>query len=306
MDEPLPPLSALRAFEAAARHLSFTRAATELGMTQAAVSYQIKILEERVGAPLFLRLPRRLTLTETGERLAPGMIEAFQLIRQTFSASRQKAQTVLTISVVQSFAAKWLVDHIGEFQLNFPNIAVRFDVSQDLIDFNRSEVDVAIRSGKGDWPGLVSHLLIRADFAPMLAPSLAGEVREPADLLKLHRIGPNDPWWHLWFAAAGVGEVPGQSGPELVVDSQFLEGNLALAGRGVAMLTPAFYRRELEAGWLVQPFPLVCAGSFGYWLVYPHARRNAPQIRAFRDWIVGRAPAVPDVGPNGIVVPVTR
>ena len=304
MSDQLPPLAALRVFESAARHLNFTRAAAELGMTQAAVSYQIRVLEERVGAPLFLRQPRQLALTETGERLAPGIIEAFQLIRQTFAASRQKAQTVLTISVVQTFASKWLVDHIGEFQLNYPDIAVRFDVSEELVDFNRSEVDDAIRSGKGDWPGLVSHQLIRADFAPLFSPELAPQVHEPSDILKLHRIGPHDPWWKLWFAAAGIDDVPGQDGPELRVDSQFLEGNLALAGQGAAILTPAFFLRELELGRLVQPFPLVCAGSFGYWLAYPHARRNAPHIRAFRDWIVSRVPKVPDPDANGVVVPM--
>src|SRR3954447_10884840 len=135
----LPPLSAVRVFEAAARHLSFTKAAEELGMTQAAVSYQIKVLEERVGTPLFLRLPRKVALSETGQRLAPAANEAFELLRTAFTSARDKSQGVLSMTVVTTFATNWLVPRLGSFQYANPSLAVRLDTSTRLIDFSREE-----------------------------------------------------------------------------------------------------------------------------------------------------------------------
>ena len=285
MSETLPPLAALRVFEAAAQHLNFTRAAEELGMTQAAVSYQIKILEERIGAQLFLRRPKNLTLTETGEKLAPGIIEAFSLMRASVAASRKSAQTLLSISTFPSFASEWLAIRLGGFQLLHPDIAVRLEVDETLVDFARDPFDVAIRGGKGDWQGLVSHLLLKADFTPMMAPALAAQVKEPADILKLNLIDGDDPWWAAWFAAAGVAETPAIR-PALNFNSQTLAAGAAIAGHGVAILTPAFQRIAIARGLLVQPFDLVCSQGRGYHLVYPEARRNARHIAAFRNWIL--------------------
>ena len=214
----LPPLSAIRAFEAAARHASFTRAAEELGMTQAAVSYQIKVLEERVGVPLFLRRPRQVVLTEAGRSLAPAITEAFALMSEAYAAVRTGAQGTLVISTIQTFGSNWLARHLGSFQIAHPSIAVRIDTESHLVDFAREEVDVGIRSGDGNWPGLAVHMLFRADFTPMLSPKLAdsiGGVKQPADLLRLPVLDPGDPWWTRWFAAANVAadelvETPGQ------------------------------------------------------------------------------------------------
>ena len=178
--------AAIRAFEAAARHASFTKAAEELGMTQAAVSYQIKVLEERVGVPLFLRRPRQVVLTEAGRRLAPAVTEAFALMSEAYAAVRTGAQGTLVISTIQTFGSNWLARHLGSFQIAHPSIAVRLDTSSHMVDFAREEVDVGIRSGGGKWPGLAVHMLFRADFTPMLSPKLAdsiGGVKEPADLL---------------------------------------------------------------------------------------------------------------------------
>ncbi|MBU1174202.1 MAG: LysR family transcriptional regulator [Alphaproteobacteria bacterium] len=300
----LPPLSALRAFEAAARHLHFTRAAEELGMTQAAVSYQIKLLEERIGAPLFLRQPRQLALTETGERMAPGIIESFALMRSTFAASQARAEALLAISTTQTFATEWLAPRIGGFQIEHPDIAVKFDIDTRLVDFSRDAVDVAIRAGKGNWPGLDAHLLIRADFTPMLSPRAARQVREPADLLDLTLIDRNDVWWSIWFEAAGVSFDGAGKESGLRLDSQALAASVARSGQGVAILTPAFYVGDLAHGSLVQPFPLVCTRGYGYYLVYPHGRRNAPHIRAFRNWILAQAPPVPPMTSAGIVTPM--
>src|SRR4051794_17282750 len=277
----LPPLTAIRAFEAAARHGSFTKAAEELGTTQAAVSYQIKILEERVEAPLFLRLPRRVVLSEAGQRVAPQVREAMDLLRQAFDATRASAHGVLAISTVQTFATNWLVPRLGSFQLAHPGLAVRLDTVARLVDFTREEVDVAIRSGNGDWPGLASHLLVTANFTPMMSRSLLqrlGPKPTPAALLELPLLGASDPSWAVWFCAAGVRNPGLSSRPEIDLGSQQLEASAAKAGQGVALLTPSFFEAELERGELVQPFDLVCEDGHGYWLVYPEVRRNVPKV----------------------------
>jgi LysR family glycine cleavage system transcriptional activator len=162
MTIPLPPLAAIRCFEAAARHQSFTRAAEELGMTQAAVSYQIKLLEDRVGGPLFIRGTRGVTLTEMGRQLAPSITEAFAQLRGAFSLLRETAENVLNITALETFTTNWLVPRLGSFQVAHPEIAVRLDASGRIVDFTREEFDVGIRSGDGKWPGLVSHGLLSA------------------------------------------------------------------------------------------------------------------------------------------------
>lgn len=286
----LPPLSAIRVFESASRHASFTRAAEELGMTQAAVSYQIKMLEERVGAPLFLRMPRQVKLTELGERLAPSITEAFETMRTAFATLREDTEGVLSISVVATFAANWLVQRLGSFQMEHPLLAVRLDSNDRLVDFTQSEVDLAIRTGTGNWPGLVSYELIKAQFTPMLSPKLAasiGGVREPADLLRLPAIDASDPWWRLWFEAAGVRDPQVRGNTQNRLGAQHLEGRAATAGLGMGILTPAFHTAEVAAGLLIQPFDLLCDDGRSYWLVYPESRRNVPKIRAFRAWILG-------------------
>lgn len=289
MELQLPPLAAVRVFDAVARHLSFTRAAAELGMTQAAVSYQIKILEERVGTPLFLRRPRQIALTETGQRMAPKVAEAFTLLGEAYAGARGEAQGVLSISTVVTFAANWLARRIGSFQLAQPTLAVRINTADTLLDFGRDDVDVGIRSGGGQWPGLTADWLMKADFTPMLSPALAdsiGGVKEPADLLRLPIIDPADPWWPQWLAAAGVpiDSLPG--GPDSRMGSQAYEGIAAVAGQGVAILTRSFFLNDLAEGRLIQPFDLVGDDGHAYWLVYSTARRNVPKIRAFREWLL--------------------
>jgi len=289
MTSPLPPLSAIRVFESASRHASFTRAAEELGMTQAAVSYQIKLLEERVGAPLFLRLPRQVQLTELGKRLAPSINEAFDTMRAAFAAAREDTQGVLTISVVVTFAANWLVQRLGSFQMQHPSLAVRLDTSNDIVDFSTSNIDMAIRSGRGEWPGLISHELIKAEFTPMLSPALAesvGGIKEPADLLRLRAVDPTDPWWKIWYEAAGIENPAIQGNAFSRYGAQHLEGRAAAAGQGVGILTPAFHTAELASGQLIQPFDLLCDDGQSYWLVYPKSRRNLPKVRAFREWVL--------------------
>jgi LysR family glycine cleavage system transcriptional activator len=292
MGSTLPPLAALRVFEAVARRLSFTRAAEELGMTQAAVSYQIKLLEERLGDPLFLRRPRAVVLTEAGARLAPKVTEAFDLLRETFERFAAPGVETLTVNTMHTFAAQWLAPRLGAFQLRHPAIAVRLETTNRVVDFAREEVDVVVRAGKGTWPGLVTTKLIDVRFTPMLSPRLAetiGGIHEHADILKLPLIDAGDPWWVSWLTAHGLPLDALESQTTFAMSSQALDASAAMAGLGVALLTPAYYRLELADGRLLQPFEEVMGDASAYWLAYPEARRNVPKIKAFRDWIMAEA-----------------
>lgn len=282
-------MASIRVFEAAARHGSFTKAAEELGMTQAAVSYQIKVLEERIGGPLFLRRPRQIELTDRGRQLASVTTEAFDLLRSAYGAVQEDIDGRLVISSMQTFSVQWLSRHLGRFQDEYPEIGLQLETSNEVVDFYREDVDIAIRGGMGQWQGLKSHELIRVNFSPMLSPQLLEEIgglRQPEDLLKLDLLAPVDPWWTQWFQEAGGVEFDPQSRKRSCYGSQFMEANAAIAGYGVAILTPAMYQRELAQGLLVQPFDLVCEADYSYWLVYPEARRNSPRVRAFREWIL--------------------
>jgi LysR family glycine cleavage system transcriptional activator len=166
----LPPLTAVRAFEAAARHQSFTKAAEELGMTQAAVSYQVKLLEDRLGKPLFIRLPKKVELSETGRRLAPAVATAFQGLHAAFAELRETDDAVLAVTAVHTFATNWLVPRLGAFQQQHPEIAVRIDLSSRNVDFAREDFDLGIRGGRGKWPGLRADPLIPIAFTPLCSP----------------------------------------------------------------------------------------------------------------------------------------
>jgi LysR family glycine cleavage system transcriptional activator len=292
MPDNLPSLAAIRVFEAAARHLSFTRAASELGMTQAAVSYQIKVLEERVGSPLFLRRPREVVLTEAGQRLAPEVNRAFDILREAFADFGEREHGTLIVNTMHTFAAQWLAPRLGIFQLMHPEIAVRLETTERLVDFTREEVDVVVRAGKGQWPGLMATKLIDVRFTPMLSPALAasiGGVKEPADILKLPLLDSKDPWWVIWLQANDLplDILREQTAPSL--NMQILDAAAAMSGLGVTLLTPAYFQRELADGRLIQPFERVIDEGNGYWLAYPEGRRNVPRIKAFRDWIVAEA-----------------
>lgn len=293
----LPPLAAIRAFEAAARHLSFTRAAEELAMTQAAVSYQIKVLEDRVGEPLFIRRPRRVELTETGQALASAATESFRILAESYEQARTGGRGTLSISTIPTFAANWFALHLGSFHLAHPSIAVRLETSQQVVDLAQEGIDIGIRTGySGEWPGLVSHRLFTADFTPMLSPALAatiGGVKDSADLLKLPLLDAGDPWWAMWFDLAGIDARENlASRPRSQLGSQAFEGRAAVAGVGVGIFTRAMFVPELANGSLIQPFDIVGNDGHAYWLVYQESRRNVPKIRAFRDWMLAEIGAL--------------
>ena len=296
----LPPLAAIRVFEAAARRLSFTQAAEELGMTQAAVSYQIKVLEERLGAPLFLRRPRAVELTPAGHLLAPAASEALETLAAAFSAARENLGGILSISVLPTFAAHWLAPRIGEFQMAQPDIAVRITATRQIVEFGRDNFDLSIRAGDGNWPGIRAHRLMKVDFTPMFGPRLVerlGAPKTPQDLLNYPLIDPGDEWWRLWFAEHGIAYDPPDQ-PDSQMGDQHLAARAAIGGQGLAILSPGFYTMEIENGLLLQSFDTV-AESRSYWLCYPENRRNVPKIRAFRDWILGALDATPPP-PTGV------
>jgi LysR family glycine cleavage system transcriptional activator len=289
MTDALPPLAAIRVFEAAARNLSFTRAAAELGMTQAAVSYQIKLLEDRLGAPLFLRQPRALALTEAGQWLAPRTTEAFDLLRDAYGRFGEREEATLIVNTMHTFAAQWLAPRLGAYQLSHPKTAVRLETTTRVVDFSREEVDVVVRSGKGQWPGLLSHKLIDVRYTMMVSPALAkrvGGIETPADMAKIELLDRGDAWWQQWFEACGHPfDLPPPDAAPIML--QTITASAAMAGLGGALLVPEFFAQEIADGRLIQPFDIVVDDGNAYWLAFPESRRNVPKIKAFRDWIVG-------------------
>lgn len=284
----LPPLAAVRVFEAAARHQNFTVAAQELGMTQAAVSYQIKLLEERLGVTLFRRERGRVTLSETGRRIGPLVARAFDDLDSAFGIARTDNDGVLTVSCSTTFGPNWLAPRIGAFQLRCPDIAVRLHTSNALVDFARDDVDVAIRGGTGVWAGLCAHFLMRMPLMALASPAYlkkAAPVRGPDDVMRLQRISPDDSWWRVWQEqVGGLGIDDGPRGVRM--DTQIAEGQAAIAGLGVAILNPMLWVADLEAGRLV---PVINEKAFDpsdFWLVYPEHRRQVRKVRLFRQWLV--------------------
>ena len=285
----IPPLSAVRVFEAAARHENFTSAAAELGMTQAAVSYQVKLLEERLGVPLFRREKKRVVLTEAARRIAPQVGRAFDALDSAFATIRAEDEGLLTVSTSNTFANTWLAWRLGSFQMAHPDMAVRLLTSDALSDFATDDVDIAIRAGRGPWPDLSQDLLLPIDFTPMCSPGFLrrhGPSFEPADLLRLPLISPHDPWWSHWLNETGVDVPDGPIRVGVRLDSQAHEGHAAMAGQGMAMLTPFFWRNDLAEGRLVRPFDQVSTRGYAYWLVCPEPRRSVPKIKRFREWLL--------------------
>jgi LysR family glycine cleavage system transcriptional activator len=285
----IPPLSAVRVFEAAARHENFTTAAAELGMTQAAVSYQVKLLEERLGVPLFRREKKRVVLTEAARRIAPQVGRAFDALDSAFATIRAEDEGLLTVSTSNTFANTWLAWRLGSFQMAHPDMAVRLLTSDALSDFATDDVDIAIRAGRGPWPDLSQDLLLPIDFTPMCSPGFLrrhGPSFEPADLLRLPLISPHDPWWSHWLREAGVDAPDTLPRPGVRLDSQAHEGHAAMAGQGMAMLTPFFWRNDLAEGRLVRLFDQVSTRGYAYWLVCPEPRRSVPKIKRFREWLL--------------------
>lgn len=284
----LPPLSAVRVFEAAARHENFTAAAGELGMTQAAVSHQIRVLEDRLGQKLFRRERQRVILTEAGRRAALRAGRGLDEIEAAFSELRAEDDGALTISTTVTFANTWLAWRLGRFQVSHPDIAVRLSADNSLTDFAAGQIDVAIRLGDGNWPELATHRLVNVDFTPMCSPAFLaaqGGTIGLEDLPRLPLISPAEPSWTQWLHDAGLS--PGAVGPlsGVHLDTQANEGHAAMAGQGIAILTPFLWRQDMADGRLTQLFRQTSTLGQAFWLVYPEHRRRSPKIRRFREWL---------------------
>jgi LysR family transcriptional regulator, glycine cleavage system transcriptional activator len=284
----LPPLAAIRVFDAASRHLSFTRAAAELGMTQAAVSWQIRQLEARLGVSLFIRRPRKLALSEAGAALAPSVQQGFEVLARGFAAL-QAGGRQLRISAAPTFASRFLARRLGDFQARHPDYDVEMTASTRLADLDAGEAGLAIRSGAGDWPGLVVQPLMPVERSPLLSAALAashGKLAHPHDLLGLPGLWQDTDDWRRWFARAGAPAEPPAGG--LRFESQEMAAQAVLAGTAVALLSPRFFAEDLASGALIQPFPVSLEGPDWFYLVHSPARLGEPKIRAFIDWLMGQ------------------
>lgn len=286
----LPPLPALRAFEAAGRHLSFKRAAEELAVTPTAISHQIRLLEEVLGVRLFDRRPRQVSLTPAGTTLFPPISGAFAAMREAVGrVTEGKRRRGLTLSATTAFTAKWLVPRLARFAEVHPDINLRLHASDEVVHFGGGGADVAVRYGPGPFPGLLSEPLFEERFAPMCSPQLG--VRSPEDLKRqtlLHsewrRVDSMTPSWARWCEAAGLEGLDTATGPVFLDDSHLIQA--AVAGQGVALLSPVLVREELSAGYLVQPFGPDLPG-YAYHLVHPPASDCTVEIEALKDWMKG-------------------
>jgi LysR family transcriptional regulator, glycine cleavage system transcriptional activator len=290
-----PPLHAVRVFDAVARLGSFTKAAAELNMTQSAVSYQVNVLERFVGAPLFARQARGVALNEKGEAVAPMVRRALADLAQGFRKIRDANNAVLVLSTMQTIAGSWLAPRLGSFQLQHPEITLRLDISPVMADLENESVDVVIRSGKGAWPGLKSHFLLPQKFTPVCSPhyiAREGRPKTPVDMLNHVLIDRNDIWWPIWFETAGLAKNLASTRPSIDVKTQQMAAIIAVAGSGIALVSPGFVNEDLKAGRLVQLFDIMASSGSSYFLAYCEHRRNTPKIQAFRDWILQEAGVV--------------
>ncbi|HEV2159339.1 transcriptional regulator GcvA [Bradyrhizobium sp.] len=288
----LPSLNGLRAFEAAARHLSFTLAASELNVTQTAISHQIRRLEEELGIRLFIRQNRALALTPEARDYLPGVRAAFNDLRlATDRLLRKDDDKVLTVSTLASLAAKWLLPRLTDFQEQHPGIDVRITTSTSLVDFQRDNVDAAIRYGRGQWAGLRADWLMADELFPVCSPSLLrGDkpLRQPEDLRGyplLHTSNANSDDWRLWLTAAGLpSDIARQ--PGITFDMIFMTIQAAIDGIGVAMGRTSYVQDDIAKGRLVVPFKIALPADAGFYLVAPEGRREAPKLAAFRQWMI--------------------
>ncbi|MDH3771746.1 MAG: transcriptional regulator GcvA [Nitrospirota bacterium] len=305
----LPGLHALRMFEAAARHLSFTKAAAELFVTQTAVSHQIKALEAQLGVQLFRRSGRTLLLTDEGQALLPYVKDAFDALAVGVRRiQEQSAGGVLTISVLPSIASNWLLPRLRRFQTAQPEIEVHLTATERLVDFAREAVDAGIRYGEGSWQGLRAERLLSAEMSPVCSPLLLDgptPLAEPADLADhrlLHVLNEPDEW-RMWLHAAGVEGVDPDRG--IKFDTTALAVQAAVNGMGVAMGRGPLVAGDLATGRLVEPFDLELPSSCAYYFVAPETSADQAKIQAFRDWLLEEVATTPEPPHTGNFITIT-
>ncbi len=295
MKRALVHLNAIRAFEAVARHMSFAKAARELNVTPAAISQQLKVIENHLGVSLFRRTKRAVFLTDAGQAMLPDVRNGFEHIKRGISKLAElKNREVLTVSTSPSFAAKWLIPRLDRFREAHPGIDIRLDTTARLVDFDAEGVDVAIRYGRGNYRGLDVTPLLSEQIFPVCAPALMTDKHPlsiPHDLSR-HTLLHDDtlgstrgfPSWTTWLEAARVRNVSPKAGVHF--NSSMLVIQAAVEGQGVALGRSVIVDDDLRAGRLIKPFSLVCALRFGYFIVHPKRAGNLPHVALFKSWIL--------------------
>ncbi len=286
----MPPLNALKAFVATGRHLNMTAAAKELFVTPSALSHQIRGLEEILGVKLFVRSRHGLTLAETGRLILPGLNDAFDQMAKTMALLKaDKDKQTLTISMLSTFAMRWFIPRLSRFQQQYADIDVRISTSVELVNFDRDNVDCAIRFGAGHWPGLAAIRLFTEQLTPVCSPSLITAekpLENPRNLESftlLHaRLRPDD--WRIWLNAVGLNDFKLAHGQ--VYETRNFAIQAAVDGLGVAIVDPSLAAREIESGRLIQPFKQTLTGENAYYLVYPKTRGTDPSIIALQNWLL--------------------
>jgi LysR family glycine cleavage system transcriptional activator len=289
MGRRLPPLNSLKCFEAAGRLLSFTGAARELNVTQAAISHQIKVIEEYLGVSLFERYPRRLALTEQGKALLPEVIEAFDRVSAAIGMlSKDHYSNMISVRLAPSFAAKWLSPRLKYFWLQYPEIDLCLFHAHAAVDFEREEIDIAVTYGKGDWAGVVADKLLSLDFFPVCSPAFLRNDKPLTSIDNLHYYtllhDANYECWRDWLKLAGLNDIQADKGT--IIDDTNVLIQAALDGQGIALGSTTFVEDHLESGRLVRPFDVILENEFSYYVVCPESHLKNPAVLAFKEWLL--------------------
>ena len=285
----LPPLNSLKSFEAAGRLLSFTRAAQELNVTQAAVSHQIKVIEEFLGVALFVRAPRKLVLTEQGKTLLPDVIEAFDKVSNAIGAIKQEPSSkMISVRLAPSFAAKWLSPRLKYFWLQYPEIDLCLYHAHPAVDFDREEIDIAVTYGKGDWPGVVVDPILSLDFFPVCTPTFMSNDKPLSNIDNLRYYSllhdANYECWADWLKLANIDGINASKGT--IIDDTNVLIQAAVDGQGVALGSTTFVQDLLDSGKLIKPFDITLVNEFAYYIVCPEAHLKNPSVQAFKNWLL--------------------
>lgn len=290
----LPSLSAIRAFEAAARLGSFARAAAELDTTAASVSYHVRRLEEQTGLRLFLRHAQHVELTDAGRTVSQEATRAFEALRASFVRAADMDAARLTLTTLPSFGTSWLTPRLGAFRARHPQIVLELDLSPEPQDLAGGRFDVAIRNGDGDWPGLRTAELFPSVFMPLCAPGLqataAGVLADPRARRDVPLLGRPD-WWALWYGSLGQGHGPPPESFGTTLSAEYLDIASAVAGHGIAIGSPILFRTELDAGRLVPAHAHVATDGRRFWFACAAARHDSAKVARFREWLCDEAQA---------------
>jgi len=289
MGRRLPPLNSLKCFEAAGRLLSFTSAANELNVTQAAISHQIKVIEQFLGLSLFERYPRRLALTEQGKQLLPEVTEAFDRVSSAISAlDQEQYPNMINVRLGPSFAARWLSPRLKYFWLQYPEIDLCLFHANAPADFEREAMDIAVTYGKGDWPGVVADKLLSLDFFPICSPAFMQNDKPLTDIdnLRYYTLmhDASHECWRDWLELAPVSGINADKGT--IIDDTNVMIQAAIDGQGIALGSTALIQDHLDSGRLIKPFDIVLVNEYAYYVVCPELHLKNPSVRAFKEWLL--------------------